>query len=224
MTPLQRLFESRRPMVARLFDYLAPPTASHSYAAQAQAGAQFTQGRAAGRQALMALVLQHLPASAKSLQWLELGCCDGLNLMALKALGVDKVKGIELNASFIAAGRAYAPAFFAQTPVLNTSIEDYFAQSEPTDVTFTCNVLQHLSPSHNAVFEQIAARTRRYIVTVESELQCNAIHYPRNHGRVFEKLGFKEIHATLLVKEAEHLPSGLAWNHLRILEKIDHGA
>lgn len=224
LTPLQRLFESRRASVKALFDFLAPPAASHSYAAQAQASAQFSQGRSAGRQALMSLVLQYLPASAIQLQWLELGCCDGLNLMALKTLGVTQVRGIELNASFIAAGKAYAPEFFALADVCNTSIEAYVAQGKPTDVTFTCNVLQHVSPSHNAVFAQIAALTRRYIVTVESELQCNAIHYPRDYGRVFKKLGFREVHASLLVKEAEHLPSGLAWNHLRILEKIDQGA
>lgn len=225
LPPLQLLFESRNAVIKSMFDFLTPPASSHSYAVQAQAGEQFSQGRAAGRQALMGLVLQHLPSSAKQLQWLELGCCDGLNLMALHSFGVAQLKGVELNASFIAAGKDYAPEFSAHADVRNISIEDHLAHAErtgeSTDVTFTCNVLQHVAPSHNEVFPQIAARTRRYIVTVESELQCNAIHYPRDYGRMFGKLGFRQIYAALLVKEAEQLPSGLAWNHLRILEKID---
>lgn len=221
LSPMQILFESPRISFKTLFDFLAPPDASRTYAIQAEVGNQFSQGRGAGRQALMALALAHLPESAKQLQWLELGCCDGLNLMALEALGVEKLMGIELNSNFIAAGKAYAPKFFATADVRNISIEAFCAQGDHTDITFTCNVLQHVSPSNNAVFAQIAALTRLYIVTVESERQCNPIHFPRNYGRLFEKLGFRQVHEEFLVEQSGHLPEGLMWNHFRVLKKID---
>lgn len=172
----------------------------------------------------MARVLSRLPEDARKMEWLELGCCDGLNLMALESLGVNKLMGVELNSDFISAGKHYAPDFFSRADIRNISIQAFVEQGDRTDVLLTCNVLQHVPPSDNAVFVQIAALTRRYIVTIESESQCNPIHFPRNYRRLFERLGFKEIHEQYFVEQSEHLVEALKWNHFRVLERVDPGA
>lgn len=93
----------------------------------------------------------------------ELGCNIGLNLRALSALGVERLKGIEINPTAAAEARAAGIAEISERSIL----ED-LADEGDYDLAFTMGVLIHIAPDRlPAVYDNLAARSRRYVMICE---------------------------------------------------------
>jgi hypothetical protein len=56
-------------------------------------------------------------------------------------------------------------------------------------------VLLHIHPSSHAVLEHLVRVARRYVCVVEAEQALASYVFPRNYGRVFERLGCEQVRA-----------------------------
>ncbi len=119
---------------------------------------------------------------------LEIGCSCGRNMLELHKRGYA-VKGIEINPS--ALDVAFEPiAEFIEIQ----SIEDYLTNTkENFDVILSSNVLMHIPPSNEWVFEKLASRTK-YLVILEREAFSSHVYkWARNYQEVFENLGMTQL-------------------------------
>lgn len=152
----------------------------------------YLTGRCKQRTETLVSIVERLPIS-QSAPILEVGCNAGRNLEALRLAGYEKLWGIEISEGAIELMRKQYPeldyAKIRIAPVENV-IED--GVSDCFDLVFTMAVLQHIHPSSEWVFAEMA-RITRYIITIEDEYTRSWRHKPRNYGRVFEKLGMEQI-------------------------------
>lgn len=215
----QGLFERRN----WLAEFVAPNEDSLQYPHTANIDKHtFTSGRMKGKYELFEFLLSRMPEEVRGMSWLEVGCCDGANLLVLRKLGVENLSGFEINPDFLEAGKCYDKEAVGSIKTSCSSAEDYFAGNpEACDVIFSCAVLQHINPASSGVFSSIAELARKYVITIEAEMQCNRFHYPRNYARIFSALGYEELESALIEPQ---LYPGVESNYLgymiRILKKL----
>lgn len=137
-------------------------------------------------------IIERLPMD-KAARILEIGCNAGRNLEGLRLAGYENLWGIEISERAIELMRRHYPglnhAKIRIAPVENV-IED--GVSDFFNLVFTMAVLQHIHPSSEWVFAEMA-RITRFLITIEDEYTRGWRHKPRNYERVFSKLGMEQI-------------------------------
>jgi SAM-dependent methyltransferase len=125
---------------------------------------------------------------------LEIGCGTGRNLTALKKAGFKNLTGIELSPKTVEIGRAHFPAY-KRIRVLIGPAEELIDEVDDFDVIYTVGLLMHIPPEHEQLFERIAQKARKLIVTCEGEsLRAVSEHaWNRNYQEIFEKLGWQQV-------------------------------
>ena len=123
---------------------------------------------------------------------LEIGCGTGRNLVALQEAGFSKVGGVEISERTIEMGRDHFPAY-KDIEVTNAPIEECANDLGEYDVIYTSGLLMHIPPEHEWVYEVIAKKARRLIVTCEGEISECENAWPRNYKDVFEALGWQQV-------------------------------
>lgn len=122
----------------------------------------------------------------------ELGCNVGRNLNALWERGFRELTGVEINQAAVQLMSTTFPQLQAEIRV--GSIEEHI-KSVDGELLFTMAVLEHLHPDSEWVFEEIARFP--YVLTVEDEREVSERHFPRDYGRIFTRLGKKELRSEL---------------------------
>jgi SAM-dependent methyltransferase len=136
-------------------------------------------------------IIERLPI-AKNARILEIGCNVGRNLEGLRLAGYDNLWGLEINKNAIELMRRHYPELSACIVV--ASVEDKIPEipDDHFELVFTMAVLEHIHPSSEWVFAQMA-RITRFLITIEDEYTRSWRHKPRNYERVFSRLGLKQI-------------------------------
>jgi len=126
---------------------------------------------------------------------LEVGCNVGRNLDYLHRAGFTKLSGIEINQQAIELFRLTFPRTIRDTSIYNLPVEKAIKdlKDEQFDIVFTMAVLQHIHPSSEWVFKEIARITKSYLLTIEDEQATTWLCFPRNYKDVFEKAGMKQV-------------------------------
>lgn len=118
---------------------------------------------------------------------LEPGCNMGRNVAALREAGYT-VHGIDVS--------PYAPRW--GNGIQTIAAEDYLPTAPNYDAIITMAFLEHVPGESEFIFEHIARLANRLIVTIEDEAtsitqQGMPYHIPRDYGRIFTALGWKEV-------------------------------
>lgn len=140
---------------------------------------------------------------------LELGCSSGRHLAHLHDHGYENLYGIEINDEAFDVMEDTYPDLTAHGTFYIDAIENTIAgfDDERFDAVYSVEVLQHLHPDSEWVFEELSRITDALLVTVEneggddhqgSERAVNYVNddfplYYRNWCRVFTELGFVEV-------------------------------
>lgn len=125
---------------------------------------------------------------------LEIGCGTGRNLVALKKAGFKHLTGIELSPKTVEIGQQYFPTY-KRIQVLIGPAEHVIEEVDEFDVIFTSGLLMHIPPEHEWLFERIAQKARKLIVTVEGESRgvVSEHAWNRNYQEIFESLGWMQV-------------------------------
>lgn len=136
-------------------------------------------------------IIERLPI-AKNARILEIGCNVGRNLEGLRLAGYDNLWGLEINKNAIELMRRHYPELSATTVV--ASVEDKIPEipDDYFELVFTMAVLEHIHPSSEWVFAEMA-RITRFLITIEDEYTRSWRHRPRNYERAFGRLGMEQI-------------------------------
>lgn len=119
---------------------------------------------------------------------LEIGSNVGRNLDRLISRGYTNLSGLEINESAVKLGEAH----FAQPSAMHIgAIEDLVKDLPSFDVIYTMAVLEHIHPSSEWVFAEIAARCKM-LITIEDEGASSDWKWPRDYKAVFEGLGMAQ--------------------------------
>ena len=123
---------------------------------------------------------------------LEIGSNVGRNLNGLSNAGYIDLNGVEINHDAVSLFYKIYPGTHAT--LYEMPIEDFVdIKHYPYDVIFSMCALMHIHPDSNSVFEEIAKRTRKHIITIEDEVKETWRHCPRNYKDVFEPFGFEQV-------------------------------
>lgn len=125
---------------------------------------------------------------------LEIGCNLGRNLAFLFDNGFNNLTGIEIGVKAVELMKEIHPKMYENSKILEGSVEEKIKQIKDNEIslTFTNEVLQHIHPSSNFVFDEISRITSQFIVLREREsLYSPSTEFPRDYGKIFEDLGWK---------------------------------
>ncbi len=151
---------------------------------------------------------------------LEIGCGDGRNLNYLFLDGFQNLAGIEICEADLRLLEQRFPKLAEQAVIYNESAEEALVKipNEEFTLVFTMAVLQHIHPSSEFIFGEIARITGRYIITIEIEQLRGWACFPRNYKIVFEPLGLKQV-------EEIDCSRVNGWEHYiaRVFEKCKEG-
>ena len=103
--------------------------------------------------------------------------------------------GIEISQDAIQLLKQTYPEMASLIKIYNTPVEEIiriFTEGQ-FDVTFTMAVLEHIHTNSEWIFSEIVRTTNNYLITIEDECCLSWRHFPRNHKKVFEPLGMKQI-------------------------------
>jgi SAM-dependent methyltransferase len=123
---------------------------------------------------------------------LETGCNTGKVISALIGEGFENISGIEINPHAIEIGRNAFPAL-KNVEIINANILDVIKEVPEVDVIYSCGVYMHIPPKDDWVFEEIAQKARRMILTTENEKETDFYKWGRNYRTVFESLGWRQV-------------------------------
>ncbi len=125
---------------------------------------------------------------------LEIGCGTGRNLVALKKIGFKYLSGIELSPKTVEVGRQHFPAY-KRIQVLIGPAEHVIEEVGEIDVIYTVGLFMHIPPEHEWLFEQIAKKAQKVIMTIEGEsLRAQSEHaWNRDYQLIFEKYGWVQV-------------------------------
>lgn len=148
-----------------------------------------------------------LPKLEHSLPIIELGCNVGRNLNYLFTKGFYNLSGVEINEHAVKLMEETYPEFYRQATIYNDSIEVTIKKipEKSFELVFTMAVLEHIHPSSEFIFNEMIRISKKYIITVEDEVNDSHRHKARNYKKIFENLGTKEI------KSSNQLPKNRAF-------------
>lgn len=133
---------------------------------------------------------------------LELGPNAGPNLERLRLLGYGRLGGVEINPAAIEAMKRVHPELRAEITI--GPMEEALPEV-PTaswDVVFTMGVAMHVHPTSRGVFAQMVRIAGSHVAVVEPETAANSYVFARNYGRVFERLGCRELRSVLITADS----------------------
>ena len=138
-------------------------------------------------------LVKYLPIHKKD-KILELGCNVGRNLEALRRANYTNTFGIDINVKAIDLGEKCFPELRG---LYYGSIEEWIIELKDNDfeLVFTMAVLEHIHPSSEWIFKEIA-RITKYLITIEDEHSESWRHFPRNYKEIFVGLGMAQIKMT----------------------------
>lgn len=121
---------------------------------------------------------------------LECGCNTGRNLATL--VENYTVRGIEISPPAVESLRKTYPEL-EDTHIALGPLEKELPTELPTDVVFTCAVLEHIHPDSGAIFTDMMNIAKLGIITIEDEMANTARHCARNYRALFENLGMLQV-------------------------------
>lgn len=126
---------------------------------------------------------------------LEIGPNVGRNLEHLRRAGYQRLEGVEISESAVAALRATYPDLATVATIHNAPVEDVIRDFPDTsfEAVFTMAVLEHIHPDSEWIFAEMVRICRRVLITIEDEAGRSSHHVPRNYRSVFEGLGLRQI-------------------------------
>lgn len=124
---------------------------------------------------------------------LELGCNCGRNLNALYNAGYKKLSGIDVSHNALLYGSLMYSELHGEAVFYNDLIESWIKTAPDYDCIFTMAVLEHIVTESEWIFEYIAQKARRTIITIEDEVSKTSGHFPRDYKAIFEGMGWKQI-------------------------------
>lgn len=143
---------------------------------------------------------------------LEIGSNIGRNLNALWKEGFHKLHGIEINGNAVAKMKEFFPDVRAK--MLIGPVEDHIQFISKKDLVLSMTVLMHLHPDSEWVFEYIAKKTKRWLITFEDECNHNSERIlSRQYKDIFENLGMT------CVRTETQIPGMSAVYTARLFEK-----
>lgn len=120
---------------------------------------------------------------------LEIGSGTGRNLAALHEVGFTNLWGVEVSKKAIDIGTKQFP-IYAEMRVMYSPIERVAGDLPLFDIIFTQGCLMHLPPESEWVFEKIARKSRRILMTIENEVSGSERAWVRNYKDIFEALSW----------------------------------
>ncbi len=167
---------------------------------------------------LVEIIKRYITTSASII---EIGCSVGRNLNYLFLNGFQNLAGIEISESAIRLLEQSYPKLAEQAVIYNESAEEALGKipSEEFTLVFTMAVLQHIHPSSEFIFDEIARITGGYFITIEIEHVRTWSAFPRNYKTIFESLGFKQVEE-IDCSGVRHLG---AVHTVRVFEKCKEG-
>lgn len=123
---------------------------------------------------------------------LELGCGVGRNLAGLRTIGYTNLWGIDISEKAIDFCKKY---FFNLNAYLRVGSIEKLIVSIPDncfELVFTMAILEHIHPSSEWIFKEIA-RITKYLITIEDEFIKSPRHFPRSYGDIFTELEMTQI-------------------------------
>ncbi|MSR55183.1 MAG: class I SAM-dependent methyltransferase [Gemmataceae bacterium] len=142
---------------------------------------------------LIKIVQEKVAADASIL---EVGCGIGRNLKALHSKGYMNLSGIDISENAVRLLRACSPDLAATTTLYNGPVEKVVRTlpDRRYDFVFTMEALAHLHRESEGAFLEIARVANRYLFAFEDEETLSWRNFPRNYQKVFERLGWKQVH------------------------------
>lgn len=136
------------------------------------------------------LVDRYLPEERQD-SILEVGSNVGRNLNSLYQRGYRNLHGVEINQGAV----KMMPLLFEDlvANVLSGSIEQHVGELPEVDLLYTMAVFMHIHPDSEWIFEQLAQKTKKYIITIEDEYTNKERHCARNHQEIFGAFGFTQL-------------------------------
>jgi SAM-dependent methyltransferase len=180
----------------------------HDYATRYQARSEF----------LVKLLRRHVPTEGRVL---EVGCNVGRNLNAAFQAGYRNLEGIELNSNAIELIKKYFPEMAKVADVHFGLIENFVRSLGNFECAFAMGVLQHIHPSSEWVFPELAKRAAT-VITIEHEKSFGWRWFPRNYKNVFESAGMQQIEEIECAKLPELAADGLENCTARVFKKNPH--
>lgn len=155
--------------------------------------------RGKGRSVYLEGFLRRGGAWRVGMEILELGCNVGRNLDHLRQAGQARLSAIEISERAVEDLRRAYPDLASSVRIHLGSMEECLPTlpAASIDLCFTMTVLEHLHPdSEGVVFPLIgrAVRPGGWLCTVEDERAHSWRHRPRDYRRVFESLGWRQVH------------------------------
>lgn len=145
---------------------------------------------------------------------LELGCSSGRHLAHLQEGGYEDLHGIEINGDAFDVMADSYPDLAAAGTFHHGAIEEIVGEfdDDAFDAVYSVEMLQHVHPDNEWVFEELARITADLLVTVENEggdgeeVDVNYVNdefplFYRDWRRVFTALGFEEVDAVSLDRD-----------------------
>ncbi|MCE7740853.1 MAG: class I SAM-dependent methyltransferase [Candidatus Heimdallarchaeota archaeon] len=141
---------------------------------------------------LKLLEIADIPKNAKIL---ELGPNACRNLNFLYNNEYVNLFGIEISENALDLAKKSFPSQINKITLLNAPVESilplFFTKF---DVIFTMAVLEHIhTKASKEIFKHISKLTN-ILITIEDEFGVSERHFPRNYQKIFESLGFNQIH------------------------------
>lgn len=121
---------------------------------------------------------------------LEIGCGTGRNLAGLYKQGYLNLSGIEISQKAVETGLIEFPEY-AYLDITNAAVEDVIGGIEQIDVIYTQGCFMHLPPTSEWVFDVVAQKAAKLIMTIENEVWPSERAWARNYAEVFEGLGWQ---------------------------------
>lgn len=125
----------------------------------------------------------------------ELGPNAGSNLNRLRELGYSRLYGADINPHALEELERSFPELAGSVTLWTGAFEDVLPtiEDDAFDVVFTTAVLMHVHPSSHRIFREIVRIAGRHVCVIEPEETSNTYVFPRNYGRVFRRLGCREL-------------------------------
>lgn len=123
---------------------------------------------------------------------LEIGCNTGKTLAYLYDMGYRNLTGVEINRKALDIGRRHFPDL-EHVELICSAIENVINLLHEFDVIYAGGVYMHLPYELDWVFDEIAKKARRLILTAENELDTDFYRFARNYKTVFESRGWTQV-------------------------------
>jgi len=141
---------------------------------------------------LVELFRKHVPEEASIL---EIGCNVGRNLRYLFESGYRNLTGIEINPHAVKILRETSPEMAREITVETGPVEDWIKNvpDDTFDIVYTMAVLIHVHTSSEWIFAEMRRISKKFIITIEDEVNLGGRHVPRNYKKIFEGQGMREV-------------------------------